>query len=618
MKKLASVLLVFIALVLFAPIIVHADSVTATRVDLRISVDHGFDLIDAYAIDDYNYIKLRDIACLVSGTSKQFDVTWDGDRKAINLIPGKPYTPVGNELTLSSRWDGAGKKTAIPNTSAILLDGKEIRLTAYTIDGYNYFKLRDIAGVFDFFVDWDATDKTVIIDTWFGYDPEDSGDSYSYRRNVKIGFTHVEAVANWARVSPVQQFLYQNEGMAYAYVDEEKNHLRIITPGREISVEMKYSLLGDVISDDDGNFYVVWGKTGNETTDQTVFISKYSPAGVHIRTTGFVGGSPGSGSNTKAPFAAGNCDSAIHNGVLMVNYARTMYNGHQSCNVVAVNTEDMSPYSFEPLIWDKNTPHIPYVSHSFNQSVIYSKIADDFVFANHGDAYDRGFIVEKLRKEMYVDYDKLSYESKYPPLNIFHFYLQPNANYDMYIVNKTFAQLGGLAETSKGVVLVGASVKSIGEAASKEVQNLFVQIFNPLSGKVSPSMFVGGSTRIGETSTDINDNVSKPLTKVADYGVIWLTNYTERDAIAPQVVVGDDRIIILWSRRRSQVETKDGAYSMESFYMVLSADGQVIAPETSLGSLKLNSYEQPVYHNGSVYWVYSDRNRLRVASLPIE
>lgn len=84
---------------------------------------------------------------------------------------------------------------------------------------------------------------------------------------------------------------------------------------------------------------------------------------------------------------------------------------------------------------------------------------------------------------MYVDYDSLSYMSKYPQHNIFHFYLEPNANYNMYIVNKTFAQFGGLAETSRGVVLVGASAKSIGEEAKTEKQNLFVQIFNPLPVK---------------------------------------------------------------------------------------------------------------------------------------
>lgn len=60
-----------------------------------------------------------------------------------------------------------------------------------------------------------------------------------------------------------------------------------------------------MISDNDGNFYIVWGKDGTENTEQTVFISKYSPMGVHIKTTGFVGECIfGPNSNTKIPFSA--------------------------------------------------------------------------------------------------------------------------------------------------------------------------------------------------------------------------------------------------------------------------------------------------------------------------
>jgi len=614
-KKLIFAMSVLTTLILITPVPAHANDIIAVKTELVVSVDGRTRSVDAYAIDNYNYFKLRDLAYMLSGTSKQFEVTWDGSKNTIKIISGKSYTPVGNELVMLPYWEKT--KTAVPNTSTILLDGNEIRLTAYTINGYNYFKLRDLANVFDFFVDWDGEHRTVIIETEFKYE-EYIGDSYYYRKNVSIGNTQAGSISNWASISSVQQFSYLNEGMAYAYEDVTNNNLKIITPGKELNIEMKFPKLGDVVSDDKGNFYVIWGKDGTKNTDKTVFISKYSPDGIHIKTTGFVGESAlGPDGNTQAPFVAGNCVSVIHDGVLMVNYARLMYNGHQSNNVIAVNIEDMSPYEFESVLWDSSIPDIPYVSHSFNQSVIYSEIAGDFIFANHGDAFGRGFIVEKLKKDMYVDYEKWTYAYKYPQLNIFHFYLQPNANYDMYIVNKTFAQLGGLAETSKGVVLVGASAKSIGEAAKTEKQNLFVQIFNPLSTEVSPSMFIGGRVRTGETSTDIYDNNNSPMTKVTDYGVIWLTNYTDRDVIAPQVVVGDDHIIILWTELSKREGSSGYDYNTKSYYMVLSPEGKVIIPATSLGSFKLNSYEMPVYHNGSVCWAYTDRNRIRVVSISL-
>lgn len=120
---------------------------------------------DAYTINQNNYFKLRDLAQILSGTSKQFDVTWDGAKNAINLISGKPYTAVGGEM---ARGDGTAKQ-AQANESAIYLDGELINLAAYTINGNNYFKLRDIGAAFEFSVSWDGASNTIAVDTSKGY-----------------------------------------------------------------------------------------------------------------------------------------------------------------------------------------------------------------------------------------------------------------------------------------------------------------------------------------------------------------------------------------------------------------------------------------------------------------
>jgi len=120
---------------------------------------------EAYAINGYNYFKLRDFAQAVNKTNKNFEVIWDGKNNAINLISNKPYTATGSEL---SKGDGK-EKTAIPTNSKIYKDGQEIYLTAYTINGYNYFKLRDIAKAFDIGVIWDGANNTISIDTSISY-----------------------------------------------------------------------------------------------------------------------------------------------------------------------------------------------------------------------------------------------------------------------------------------------------------------------------------------------------------------------------------------------------------------------------------------------------------------
>ena len=393
--------------------------------------------------------------------------------------------------------------------------------------------------------------------------------------------------SNYVDVSFIQQFKYKNEGVGYAYL--ENNVLMVVLPKKTLKIAAKYPKLGDVIADNNGNLYVVWGKNNEneEYNTKTVFISKYTPSGSHVKTTGFVGESiMGDSGNTKVPFWAGNCSSAIGNGKLMVNYARQMYNGHQSNNVIGVNLSDMSPCKFES-VWD-----IPYTSHSFNQRVIFSKFTKDFVYADHGDGYGRAFVITSKNREK----------------NIFNFYLQANANYNMGIVNKTFAQMGSLLETDKGVVLVGASAKSISEKAKTEKQNLFIQIFNPDAEEINEKMFIGGVKRSGKTSFDIYDNENSPLTPVTDYGVQWITNYTDQDVVAPHAVVAGNKIVILWSNSKTY----------EAYYTVLAQDGKVIVPPTSLGKdVELNSYEDPIYYNGKIYWVGAYGQTVKFMSMDV-
>ena len=120
---------------------------------------------DAYNINNNNYFKLRDLAQAVTNTEKNFEVTWDGKNNAINLISNKPYTAVGGELV---KGDGKAKAATL-STAKIYKDGKEVTLTAYTINGNNYFKLRDIAKAFDIGVTWDSNINTVGIDTSISY-----------------------------------------------------------------------------------------------------------------------------------------------------------------------------------------------------------------------------------------------------------------------------------------------------------------------------------------------------------------------------------------------------------------------------------------------------------------
>ncbi|MHC1694054.1 MAG: glycosyl hydrolase [Eubacteriales bacterium] len=139
---------------------------TASPTSSKVIVNGKTVAFDAYTISDNNYFKLRDVAYVLSGTDKQFNVGWDGSRNTITLTGGVPYKIIGGEMIKS----GGAVKKAVPTASRIMLDGKGSPFTAYTIDGSNYFKLRDIGRAFDFQVDWDGATNTIIIDTSKGYE----------------------------------------------------------------------------------------------------------------------------------------------------------------------------------------------------------------------------------------------------------------------------------------------------------------------------------------------------------------------------------------------------------------------------------------------------------------
>jgi len=138
----------------------------------RVVVDGEEVAFDTYNINYNNYFKLRDLAYVLSGTEKQFEVVWDADENAITLISGTEYTVVGGEMAAASNASAMANKKIVTISSDLFLGDKQISFTAYTINGNNYFKLRDIAQSLDFSVEYDEENDVIIIDTSTGYSSE--------------------------------------------------------------------------------------------------------------------------------------------------------------------------------------------------------------------------------------------------------------------------------------------------------------------------------------------------------------------------------------------------------------------------------------------------------------
>ena len=124
---------------------------------------------DSYNINDYNYFKLRDIAYVLNGTAKQFAIDWDAANNAMTLKPGAAYVVNGDEMTSK----GTATKSAVLSSQKVLVAGvalaSQTPMEVYNIDGYNYFKLRDIGIILDIGIGWDNAKNTISIDSAKGY-----------------------------------------------------------------------------------------------------------------------------------------------------------------------------------------------------------------------------------------------------------------------------------------------------------------------------------------------------------------------------------------------------------------------------------------------------------------
>jgi len=121
---------------------------------------------ESYNIYGFNYFKLRDIAMVLKNSEKSFEVTWDQTKNAVIMTSNLLYTKVGGELSAAN---DNKEKDAVQNTAELYLNDSKLSIIAYNINGYNYFKLRDIASVIDFGVDWSQESQTISIDTSQAY-----------------------------------------------------------------------------------------------------------------------------------------------------------------------------------------------------------------------------------------------------------------------------------------------------------------------------------------------------------------------------------------------------------------------------------------------------------------
>lgn len=174
MKKKISMLLAILMLITIIPTAFAdgAKEMKAVKSSQKITLDKEAVEVAAYNIAGSNYLKLRDVAAIMSGKKKQFNIDYNAERKLIVVETGKPYTKL--ESDLKPIKEASAK--AILSEKEIILNGDDEDIDTAFINESNYVKLRDIAKIANFYVGYDEASQTVILKSDEAYLDNDDKD----------------------------------------------------------------------------------------------------------------------------------------------------------------------------------------------------------------------------------------------------------------------------------------------------------------------------------------------------------------------------------------------------------------------------------------------------------
>lgn len=166
-KRLTCILLALCLALTLLPTVALADTAVPSTTSFAIN-GTPVSVTAAYLINGTNYLQLRAIAAMLSGTAAQFDVGWDGQYAVIE--PGKPYSGTVTQTRLQDTTDVRPSSTKFKMNGQVFAFGD-----ARLIDGdTNYIQLREFAQKLSgtasqFNVYWDGAAGRAVIEPGAAY-----------------------------------------------------------------------------------------------------------------------------------------------------------------------------------------------------------------------------------------------------------------------------------------------------------------------------------------------------------------------------------------------------------------------------------------------------------------
>lgn len=160
MKKKISLLLAILMLVTLLPTaFAESKTVEATKNTKKVTLDGEEVKVGSYVIEGYNYLKLRDVAAIMTTKKSQFNVGYDAEKNLVIVETDKPYTKEAGDLAAIKD----AKAKAMLEVKKIMVNGEAKDIKTALIKGNNYMQLRDLGALVGFGVGYDEKTKTVLL-----------------------------------------------------------------------------------------------------------------------------------------------------------------------------------------------------------------------------------------------------------------------------------------------------------------------------------------------------------------------------------------------------------------------------------------------------------------------
>lgn len=419
------------------------------------------------------------------------------------------------------------------------------------------------------------------------------------------------------------------KNLLVAWDDKETNSVHISeidatysTITKDLKLEKHFPVFGGFTSDNTGHYYILYTKDNKDGDfSSNIKLVKYDSQGTEIGSYSLP--SNREGYDVMIPISGATSRLVYGNGKVAVHMGKTQFKNksdglnHQSGILFVVDTESMQLDDSLSLKWTS--------SHSFDQRLIFD--GKDFVHLDLADNYPRGFRITKNGKGKVV----FTYKTEHGKTPV------SPAGKKLGIGkwsndNRTYSELGGLAKSSKGYIVLGASEQSFDNSRTgkilNESRNLFYVLVTPDFGD-KPKVKVDEKEQENVVSKEvvISSGEDSSLNEFYDFGgnlnyqkrvgVIWLTHFEDpekENVTRPRLLkIGEDKFLALWEKWSS-------TNYITTQYIVFDAAGKILVPLTNLGGVRLNRGDEPIYSNGNLIWVTGKKNskQLRLNRIDIE